>query len=118
MSHLYEPGNGRMTILFEAFEGPPKIVRMFGRGKSISRTAPPIPLTHISLGRVIERGTPEFDQLMNEGPGGTVYDWPTPEMQPGARAIIWLDIEKVGTSCGWAIPFMKFENHRTFLITP
>lgn len=33
MSHLYEPGNGRMTILFEAFEGPPRILRLFGRGE-------------------------------------------------------------------------------------
>ena len=36
MSHLYEPGNGRMTIMFEAFEGPPRILRLFGRGASPS----------------------------------------------------------------------------------
>ena len=73
--------------------------------------------SHISIpvGRVIERGTPEFDALMNgEKPEGTTYDYPTPEMKPGARAIIWLDIETVGTSCGYAVPFMKFEGHRKF----
>ncbi|KIP10940.1 hypothetical protein PHLGIDRAFT_64839 [Phlebiopsis gigantea 11061_1 CR5-6] len=98
ISHMYEPGNGRMTILFEAFEGPPRILRLFGRGQ------------------IIERNTPEFDRLMSgEKPEGAEFDYPTPEMQPGARAIIWLDIEKVGTSCGYAVPFMKFEGHRDVL---
>lgn len=32
ISHIYEPGNGRLTILFEAFEGPPRILRLFGKG--------------------------------------------------------------------------------------
>jgi hypothetical protein len=34
ISHLYEPGNGRITILFQAFEGPPRIVRLYGKGLS------------------------------------------------------------------------------------
>ncbi|KAF5012195.1 hypothetical protein F66182_15282, partial [Fusarium sp. NRRL 66182] len=25
ISHIYEPGNGRVTIMFNAFEGPPRI---------------------------------------------------------------------------------------------
>ncbi|GJE92271.1 hypothetical protein PsYK624_084250 [Phanerochaete sordida] len=96
ISHLYEPGNARMTLMFEAFQGPPQIVRLFGHG------------------RVIERGTPEFDELLdNRGPDG--YGWPTPELQPGARAIIWLDIEKVGTSCGYSVPFYEFKGHRDVL---
>ena len=33
ISHLLEPGNGRITVLFNAFEGPPKIVRLWGKGK-------------------------------------------------------------------------------------
>ena len=41
------------------------------------------------------------------------YSWPTPEMLPGARAIIWLDVEKVGTFCGFSVPLYKFEGHRT-----
>lgn len=35
ISHLLEPHNGRMTVLFNAFEGPPKIVRLWGHGISI-----------------------------------------------------------------------------------
>ena len=38
ISHLYESGNGRITILFEAFEGPPRIVRLYGKGASYFRT--------------------------------------------------------------------------------
>jgi hypothetical protein len=30
ISHLYE--NGRITVLFNAFEGPPRIARLFGKG--------------------------------------------------------------------------------------
>lgn len=33
-SHLHEPGNGRITVLFNAFEGPPRIVRLWGKGGS------------------------------------------------------------------------------------
>lgn len=32
-SHLHEPGNGRITVLFNAFDGPPRIVRLFGKGE-------------------------------------------------------------------------------------
>lgn len=32
ISHLYEPGNGRLVIMFEAFQGPPRILRFWGRG--------------------------------------------------------------------------------------
>lgn len=34
ISHLIEPGNGRITIMFNAFEGPPKIIRLWGKGKA------------------------------------------------------------------------------------
>jgi hypothetical protein len=31
-SHLHEPGNGRITVMFNAFDGPPRIVRLWGKG--------------------------------------------------------------------------------------
>ena len=31
ISHIRE--NGRITIMFNSFEGPPRIVRLFGKGK-------------------------------------------------------------------------------------
>jgi hypothetical protein len=33
ISHLHEPGNKRITILFNAFEGPPRIIRLWGNGE-------------------------------------------------------------------------------------
>ena len=36
LSHLLEPGNGRVTIMFNAFEGPPKIIRLWGKGEDSS----------------------------------------------------------------------------------
>lgn len=95
ISHLYEPGNGRITILFEAFEGPPNIVRLYGKGT------------------VYERGTPEFDKFFEPTSGADdLYDFPTPEMTPGARAVIWIDITRVGSSCGYSVPFMQFVKER------
>lgn len=35
ISHLHEPGNERITILFNAFEGPPRIIRLWGNGGDI-----------------------------------------------------------------------------------
>ncbi len=65
--------DGRLTLMFCAFEGPPRILRLYGRG------------------RVIRQGSPEYTQLLaaefnNEEP-------------PGARQMVWLDIELVQTSC-------------------
>ncbi|MFP5247145.1 MAG: pyridoxamine 5'-phosphate oxidase family protein, partial [Thermoanaerobaculia bacterium] len=37
-AHLRE--NGRITIMFCAFSGPPKIVRLYGRGRTILRDDP------------------------------------------------------------------------------
>lgn len=38
-SHLHEPGNGRITVMFNAFHGPPRILRIFGKGTSPTRLA-------------------------------------------------------------------------------
>jgi Pyridoxamine 5'-phosphate oxidase len=85
IAHLRE--NGRIVIMFCAFEGPPKIVRLHGRGT------------------VIEPSHPEFDELLARfGP------------QPsGVRSIIRVDVERVSDSCGFGVPVMKFERERTQL---
>ncbi|EIW75791.1 hypothetical protein CONPUDRAFT_158580 [Coniophora puteana RWD-64-598 SS2] len=46
ISHLREPGNGRTTVLFQAMEGGPRLLRLFGKGK------------------VSEIGTPEYESLI------------------------------------------------------
>ncbi|TFK34647.1 hypothetical protein BDQ12DRAFT_656566 [Crucibulum laeve] len=81
ISHLKE--NGRITIMFNAFEGPPRICRLFGTGT------------------VYEFGTPEYDVLL-----------PAESRQPGSRSVIMVDVHKVGTSCGYSIPFFTFKSNR------
>ena len=34
---------------------------------------------------------------------------------PGTRAIIWLDIHQVGTSCGYSVPNYDFKSYRRVL---
>ena len=78
--------NGRMTIMLCAFEGPPRILRLYGQG-----TAHPF-------------GSPRYAELIGR----------FPEM-PGARSIIELAIERVQTSCGYSIPFMDHRADRPTL---
>lgn len=81
-----------MTICFSAFTGPPQILRLWGRAK------------------VLERGSPEYAALIP--PGG---DRERELNFPGLRAIIWLDIEQVGTSCGYSVPYYDFKEYRRTL---
>lgn len=83
-AHINE--NGRLTIMFCAFEGPPNILRLYGTGRVV--------LPKMKEWEVLY---PQFDPL------------------PGARQIIALDIHKVHTSCGYSIPFMSFEKERDTL---
>ena len=75
--------NGRMTIMFCAFEGPPRILRLYGQGR-----AHPL-------------GSPRYEELIDRF-----------EPIVGARAIVELAIERVQTSCGYSIPFMDYREER------
>lgn len=86
ISHMRQPGNGRITILFNAFEGPPRILRLWGKGT------------------VYEFGTPEYNEFI-----------PPSNRKAGSRAIIVIDVHKVGTSCGFGVPLYKYETQRTIL---
>ncbi|KAK1826119.1 hypothetical protein QBC39DRAFT_29708 [Podospora conica] len=88
IAHLYEPGNGRITVMFNAFEGPPRILRLFGHG------------------RVLEHATPAFDDFVKKHDVKTI---------PGARAIVLVDIHQVGTSCGYSVPYFDFKAYRNTL---
>ncbi len=84
IAHLKE--NGRIVMMFCAFEGPPKIVRLHGRG------------------RVVEPQSSEFSSLVTQFPE---YE--------SMRAIIVVDVTRVSDSCGFGVPLLKFEGDRNQL---
>jgi hypothetical protein len=81
--------DGRLTVMFCAFQGPPLILRLYGKGQTIAR------------------GTAHYDQLLADAFGG--------EEPVGARQIIRLDIEKVQTSCGYGVPLLHYKGERPSL---
>lgn len=88
LSHLQEPGNGRITVLFNAFEGPPKIVRLWGKGE------------------VLEYGTKKFQEFVKEHNVKTI---------DGTRAVVVVHIHQVGSSCGFSMPLFDFKDFRSTL---
>ena len=87
IAHVHE--NSRLTIMFVAFEGAPKIVRFFGKGRYV----------------------------LKEDADETVMSAFTREERevPGFRAIVVLDVQRVGDSCGYSIPKMAYESERLVL---
>jgi hypothetical protein len=85
VAHLRD--NGRITLMFCAFEGRPLVVRLYGRG------------------RVVEPGDGEWDALIARFPG-----------YPGARSVVVVDVERVADSCGFAVPLYEYRAERTQLI--
>ncbi|MCW5557983.1 MAG: pyridoxamine 5'-phosphate oxidase family protein [Verrucomicrobiae bacterium] len=86
IAHLRE--NGRIVVMFCAFSGPPKILRLHGRGE------------------VVREGHAEFAALHALFP-------PT----PGSRSVIRIEVDRVGNSCGFAVPEYVFRRHRDTLDT-
>ena len=87
-AHLLEPGNGRITVMFNAFEGPPRILRLWGHGS------------------ILEAGSPSFTTFVAKHSVKTI---------PATRAIILVDIHQVGSSCGFSVPYYDFKEFRTTL---
>jgi hypothetical protein len=85
VAHLRE--NGRIVLMFCAFEGPGRIVRLHGRGE------------------VLEPGGSGFDDLSALFPD-----------LPGARCVVRVAVERVASSCGTGVPLMRFEGERTGLV--
>ena len=84
-AHLAE--NGRITLMFCAFGGPPNILRLYGRGE------------------VALPGSPLWEELRPLFPD-----------HPGARQIVVVDVSRVQTSCGFAVPLMTYTGQRDTLI--
>ncbi|MEV0264123.1 pyridoxamine 5'-phosphate oxidase family protein [Streptomyces sp. NPDC050617] len=85
IAHLRE--NGRITLMWCAFDGPPNIVRVHGRGEPVFRDDPRWPglLAHF----------PDSDPARH-----------------GLRAVIVVTAELIRDTCGYAVPFMSFDAER------
>jgi len=80
-AHLRE--NGRITLMFCAFEGEPLILRLYGHA------------------RIFHPRDAEWDSLITLFPA-----------TPGARQIIDMSVDLVQTSCGFGVPFFEFKAER------
>jgi hypothetical protein len=85
IAHLRD--NGRICLMFCAFDGPPRIVRLHGRGE------------------VVPLGAEGFDALAGHFPE-----------RPGARAVIRVAVERIADSCGFAVPKMDYAGDRDQLV--
>jgi len=81
-AHLRE--NGRITVMFCGFEGPPRILRIHGRG------------------RVVERSDADWGRWRSLFPP-----------LRGDRAVVVITAERVSTSCGYGVPLMDYRSERT-----
>ncbi|UZN04542.1 pyridoxamine 5'-phosphate oxidase family protein [Cellulomonas sp. S1-8] len=88
IAHLRE--NGRITLMFCAFDGPPDIVRLHGRGRFVT---------------LYDEG---FEDLLGH------FDGDVDESR-GARAVIVVDVERVSDSCGYGVPLMEHRGERDLL---
>ena len=84
IGHIRE--NGRLTILFCAFDGKPRILRLSGTGRAITL------------------GDGEYAELAALFPG-----------RPGARAVIVLEVDRVADSCGYSVPLLEYVGERDVL---
>jgi hypothetical protein len=82
IAHLRE--NGRIVVMFCAFEGPPRIVRLHGRGTVL-------PVGDASLNGV---------RFEADGPS------------EAERAVIVVEVDRIADSCGYGVPLMAYEGER------
>jgi hypothetical protein len=78
--------DGRITIMFCAFENPALILRLYGHGRAV------LPQDA------------EFDALIRRF-----------ERMPGMRQIFVVTVDSLQASCGWGVPRMTLEKERATL---
>jgi hypothetical protein len=84
IAHLRD--NGRIVVMLCAFQGPPRIVRLHGRGE------------------VVYPSDPRFGDLVDR--------FERPQHQQAERAVILVDVARVADSCGYGVPLMSYEGER------
>jgi Pyridoxamine 5'-phosphate oxidase len=89
LAHLRE--NGRVVVMLCAFSGPPRILRLHGRGA-----------VHVA-------GSPQYDALLER----CAFD--EPSIPEARRAIVDVEVTRVADSCGYRVPLMAYEGEREHL---
>lgn len=89
VAHLRE--NGRIVLMFCAFAGPPKIVRLHGQG------------------RIVPEDDPEFAALL---PRFSLDD----DSRALARGIVVVETRRISDSCGFVVPRMDLVAERDQLM--
>ncbi len=84
IAHLRD--NGRITVMFCSFAGPPNIVRLHGRGRFVT-------LYDDEFGPLLDHFTETR----------------------GARAVIVVEVERVSDSCGYGVPLLDYVGERDLL---
>ena len=82
IAHLRQ--NGRIVIMLCAFAGPPRILRLHGRG------------------RIVTAADAEFGELAGQFQIRDAY-----AVEPARRSIVVVDVERVADSCGYGVPLME-----------
>ncbi|HEX4364947.1 MAG TPA: pyridoxamine 5'-phosphate oxidase family protein [Solirubrobacteraceae bacterium] len=84
IAHLRE--NGRIVVMFCAFDGPPRILRLHGTG------------------RVVVEGDERFAELS--------AGMPSIGPPEATRSIIVVSVDRIADSCGYGVPLMEFTGER------
>ncbi|WP_405011767.1 pyridoxamine 5'-phosphate oxidase family protein [Kitasatospora sp. NBC_01539] len=85
IAHLRE--NGRITLMWCAFDGPPTVVRVHGHGEAVFRDDP-------RFAGLIGHFDPAADG-------------------PALRAVVLVHADRISDSCGFAVPFMDYRSERS-----
>jgi hypothetical protein len=86
IAHIRE--NGRVVVMLCAFEGPPRILRLHGRGE------------------IVPASEPRFGELLAQG-GFEPYEVPESH-----RALIVVHITRIADSCGYGVPLLDYVGER------
>jgi hypothetical protein len=87
VAHVRE--NGRIVVMLCAFEGPPQIIRLHGRG------------------RVVWPADAEFDALLERGGFSGLTD-----VEEARRGVVVVDVTRISKSCGYGVPLMDVVGER------
>ncbi len=87
VAHVRE--NGRIAVMLCAFDGPPRILRLHGRGE------------------VVPADDERFEELLEQADFEAPHD-----VEAAQRAIITVDVTRVSDSYGYGLPLMTYEGER------